>query len=237
MQLQPRGFPPSTLKLPQTTDAWVHFESMTEPAKAIASYYPKMQRWRFCGALWYGMLYLDHSLKALNKAILLHPPWRPLTRKGGGLQCSLQQDGCVVTGSSAGLLSLALFKVQECSLRMCLAIRLILAKSGTYVLEQPVSSIIWRHPRMQQLLQVTRATRTSRPLKPDLSCLPLPCHSLGCCSGWVEEACLGLPKLRHLATFPIRQGIPCRLLDVPFRREKCQKDQTLVQFQGDCGFL
>ena len=46
--------------------------------------------------------------------------------------------------------------------RMSLAIYLILAKSGVWVLEQPSSSMIWRHPRMQQLLRVTRVAWTQQ---------------------------------------------------------------------------
>ena len=50
--------------------------------------------------------------------------------------------------------------------RMCLAIYLVLDKKGTWVLEQAASSMIWRHPRMQQLLKVARVPRNRKPFDP-----------------------------------------------------------------------
>lgn len=48
---------------------------------------------------------------------------------------------------------------------MCLAIYMVLAKVGTWLLEQPSSSMIWRHPRMQQLLKVSRVPRITGPFR------------------------------------------------------------------------
>lgn len=42
------------------------------------------------------------------------------------------------------------------SLRMVLAIWLLLGHQGTFTLEQPASSIIMRHHRLRQLLKVIR---------------------------------------------------------------------------------
>lgn len=42
--------------------------------------------------------------------------------------------------------------------RMILAILLIVARGGVWVLEQPASSLVFRHPRFRKLLEVSKAS-------------------------------------------------------------------------------
>ena len=91
---------------------------------------------------------------------------------------------------------------------MCLAILLILAKNGTFLIEQPASSILWRHPRMQELLRIVTVTWKL------------------CLLNTVQ-----LPKAQKLpSNFPF-PGIPGQLLDVSIRLAEPKEDQVVVQFQ------
>ena len=44
-----------------------------------------------------------------------------------------------------------------CVGRMVLAFLLLISKQGVFVLEQPKSSLLYRHPRFQQLLRLVKA--------------------------------------------------------------------------------
>lgn len=50
------------------------------------------------------------------------------------------------------------FSAIQLACRMILAIFLIVARGGVWVLEQPSSSLVFRHPRFKELLGLTTVT-------------------------------------------------------------------------------